>query len=136
MAWDEFRLNSWRDFDNQVLTPKLSLTGLKYTYVYRGQSRTWSLAPSLARLCRDLGLDSFKAQEIEYLLLKRFKARAGVYLSQVARDTDTVGWWTLMQHYRAPTRILDWTLSPVVALYFAVADDWDSEGVLWSFHRR
>src|SRR3990172_10078404 len=135
MAWSEYRLNSWSEFDEQVLTPKLSLTALKYTYVYRGQSRTWSLLPSLARQCRDLSFDSLKSQEVEGLLLQRFKARVNVYMPTQPRKGDTIWWWTLMQHYRAPTRILDWTYSPVVALYFAVADGWDSDGVLWSFHR-
>jgi hypothetical protein len=135
MAWSEYRLNSWSEFDEQVFTPKLSLTALKHTYVYRGQSRAWSLLPSLARLCRDLSFDSLKSQEVEELLLQRFKARVDVYMPTQSRKVDTIGWWTLMQHYRAPTRILDWTYSPVVALYFAVADNWDSDGVLWSFHR-
>jgi len=37
-------------------------------------------------------------------------------------DEDLVGWWQLMQHYRAPTRLLDWTRSPYVATYFAVIE--------------
>ena len=45
---------------------------------------------------------------------------------------------TLMQHYGAPTRLLDWTLSPWVACYFAAqdAENADKEdAAIWAFNR-
>lgn len=40
----------------------------------------------------------------------------------------------IMQHYSCPTRLLDWTVSPYVAAYFAVNNLTDRDGAIWIFH--
>jgi FRG domain len=39
-----------------------------------------------------------------------------------------------MQHYGAPTRLLDWTRSPYVALYFALREDSLQDSALWAIN--
>src|SRR5260370_40182692 len=39
---------------------------------------------------------------------------------------DKWEWYFLMQHYGVPTRLLDWTDNPLIALYFAVNDQPES----------
>jgi hypothetical protein len=91
---------------------------------YRGQSaHDWPLKPSIAREAR--------AAEAEFMLMKRFKQNALRFLEN--RPITDWDWLFLMQHYGAPTRLLDWTESPLVALYFAVdqPQHHGKDGALW-----
>ena len=91
-------------------------------YWYRGQSKDiWQLEPSLARIQGGL--------QQERNLLARFKQNASLLLQPL--PSSDWEWLTIMQHHRIPTRMLDWTESPLVALYFAIIDHLDCNGSLW-----
>jgi hypothetical protein len=86
---------------------------------YRGvSSREHRLLPTLFRCFKDENVTPEQVCELESNLFFEFlaKARTG--------DGSALDHWDvlfLMQHYRAPTRLLDWTEVLYVALYFAVA---------------
>jgi len=137
MSWPRVTVSNWVRFREitEDMLPRSRPD--RPTYNFRGQSDVaWGLRPSLARLLD--GQPVAQAIETEKAALGEFQAQATLHLPTniASRTTDTIGWWTLMQHYRAPTRLLDWTFSPYVAAYFAVAQGWGdrgSDGVIWYF---
>jgi hypothetical protein len=50
-------------------------------------------------------------------------ARAVLVPSPLPDHDDEWGWYSLMRHYAAPTRLLDWSDGVLTALYFAVRED-------------
>ena len=107
------------------------------SWVFRGQcDSTYSLITSVQRLPPvvtggvELGAPALPL--LEQSILDRFKRQARNYdLNYVPADDDALGWLSLLQHYGAPTRLLDWTRSPFVACFFAL-EAARKEAAIWA----
>jgi len=130
-TWEEWTALNGRHFDEG-------------TWLFRGQAdASWGLRTSIDRACvRTISIPdgtgtSFEAcigpGRNERTLLARFQRRAQHYIANPPSADDTLEWLALMQHYGAPTRLLDWTYSPYVALYFAIEDpSVKANGAVWA----
>jgi len=96
-------------------------------FAFRGMSRVnHSLSSSLVRLA---GARS-NVRRVETALLRNFRK----YAHGEAVGTDSIwDWLALGQHRGLPTRLLDWTYSPLVALHFATENprDFETDGIVW-----
>ncbi|MEW4412241.1 FRG domain-containing protein [Clostridium sp. AN503] len=92
-------------------------------WVFRGQSNSdWKLQTSLERKISEKNDECLDIREIilkENEIIDKFKRRAFNYIRNLPADGDLLEWLSLMQHHGAPTRLLDFSYSYYIALYFA-----------------
>lgn len=109
----------------------------KSSWYFRGQADySWPLTPSLVRHFNGQTVNRSRAYGIERSLLFFFQSQAHLHIpnSLLSQMKTDVAWLMLMQHYSCPTRLIDWTYSPMVAIYFAVEQNASVDGAIWFFN--
>lgn len=121
-APEEIRISSVSDFIEKIVQRNKDAGTETF---YRGHAdENWKLLPSIFRTPNGV--------EKEHLLFRDMVAHEPQSFSECK---STLDYLVQMQHYGLPTRLLDMTTNPLVALYFACqpADDDVSAGVYAGF---
>src|SRR5215469_15080320 len=96
------------------------INSLPNNYFYRGQAdASWYLQSSLERIVGS-NWSAETARKFEDFALKSFRPKFHLYDRENVQPGSKLAWLSIMQHYGVPTRLLDFTESPYVALYFAL----------------
>lgn len=105
-------VDTWSD----LLTRLERLPG----WAFRGETcADWPLVTALGRRLQQYSPDSTRWPAREARALRVFRRKAHNYMRETFAAEDTLRWLGLMQHHGAPTRLLDFTKSPFVAVFFA-----------------
>lgn len=128
MKIKDFRINSIQDF---ISYTRICENENKIR-LYRGQEEeSWSLDSKLWRLVKDSKqIQDF--YDIEMNIFNEFKNR---YIEFKDQSTNYNDWHILSiaQHYGLPTRLIDWTSNPLIALWFAFENQKDNNNdrIVW-----
>ncbi len=122
----EIRVNSWNELYEILFKDwyREKIGRYRAPQAFRGLSDSnYKLETTLMRL-------DGPYPKLEPHLLVNFRRYAGIELG----TNDSMWYWmSLGQHHGLPTRLLDWTYSPIIATHFATENiqQFDVDGVIW-----
>ena len=123
---EDVRVTSWNELNERLYEGSWEepLARFRSNLAFRGLGNaSYDLKTGLIRL-------GVAAEKLEGHMLRNYRKYAR---RDSVPDDSMWNWLALAQHHGLPTRLIDWTFSPYVAMHFATVrlSDYDSDGVIW-----
>lgn len=123
---EEIRVENWNELLDQLYAHawRSDISRFRSPYAFRGLQEDKRLETTLSRLGGEFA-------RMERHLLRNFRK----YACRNEVESDSVwNWLALAKHHGLPTRLLDWSFSPFVALHFATQDitRFEQDGAVWT----
>ena len=101
-------------------------------FIYRGHSdKNYQLIPGIFRWKKlSNGHEVGEYSQLEYNILADFISESCRYIKDIPTN-DIAAWLEIAQHFGVPTRLLDFTENPLVALYFTCSSSSDIDASVW-----
>lgn len=120
-------VESWED----ALLLNQRLSNLHIDWAFRGQlNELWGLSTKFERDAVRYGCDPYFFMNRESFILSDFQRRAHHYVQNLPSSDGIIEWLSLLQHHGGATRLLDFTYSYYVALFFAL-ETADTNSAIW-----
>jgi len=123
---DEILVNSWNELTERLYEGSWEepISRFRSNFAFRGLGiSNWDLKTGLIRL-------GGPTEKLEGHLLRNFIKYSR---RDAVTDNSMWNWLALAQHHGLPTRLIDWTFSPFVAMHFATARvlDYHQDAAIW-----
>lgn len=105
-------------------------------FIFRGQQKSnWELSTSIERAKKVSVLSMLQTYNTEEKwMLDEFMRKFHLYSARQIGLDEKLEWLSIMQHHGSPTRLLDFTYSIFIAMYFACIDS-DNTSSIWAINR-
>lgn len=131
--WKIIETNNWKELIE--LSDHFTKSHVNIEWLFRGQAiNTWPLKSSITRLL-PTNISRKEALKYEYDSILNFTFEYNSFKEDdIKIETfDDISKLLIMQHHKSPTRLLDWSNSFYLSLYFAVEREFESNGAIYIF---